>query len=178
MVDYWRDFPAGPNAPNEIYVVTEITRGGRNKYEYKAKQGVFILDRVLYTYCPCDYGFIPQTLDDDGDPLDVVLLINEHTFTGCVTVARPVANIKMWDDGILDDKIVAVSTTDPFYRHIKSLSDIPRSVIDELNYFYNNYKRPENKETRVDAWNDVDEAKALIEACQKRFWENYAELKS
>jgi inorganic pyrophosphatase len=95
-----------------------------------------------------------------------------------VTVARPVANIRMWDDGVLDDKIIAVSTTDPFYRHIKSLPDIPKSMIDELNYFYNNYKRPENKETHVEVWNDVDDAKTLIEACQKRFWDNYAKLKS
>ena len=107
-----------------------------------------------------------------------MLLINEHTFTGCVTVARPVANIRMWDDGVLDDKIVAVSTTDPFYRHINSLVDIPNSVIDELNYFYNNYKRPENKETRVEVWNDVSDAKALIRASQKRFWENYSKVKS
>jgi inorganic pyrophosphatase len=177
MVDYWRDFPSGPDPPNEIHVVTEIIRGGRNKYEYDAKRGAFFLNRVLYTYYPCDYGFIPQTLDDDGDPLDVVLLINEHTFTGCVTVARPVANIRMWDDGLLDDKIVAISTTDPFYKHIESLSDIPRSMIDELNYFYTNYKRPENKETRVESWNDVKEAKKLIVSSQKKFWENYPKLK-
>jgi inorganic pyrophosphatase len=89
-----------------------------------------------------------------------------------------VANIRMFDDGVLDDKIVAVSTTDPFYRHIKSFEDIPKSMVDELTYFYNNYKRPENKETKVEKWCDVDEAKELIEGCQKRFWENYAKLKS
>jgi len=106
MVDYWNEFPSGPNPPHEVYVVIEMTRGSRNKYEYDARQGVFKLDRVLYTYFPCDYGFIPRTLDDDGDPLDAVLLINEPTFTGCVAAARPVANIRMIDEGSLDDKIV------------------------------------------------------------------------
>lgn len=169
MVNYWRDFESGPNAPEEIYIVTEIQRNTRNKYEYDAKMGVFKLNRVLYTYYPADYGFIPRTLDDDGDPLDAVLLINEPTFTGCVTVARPVANIKMIDDKAQDDKIVAVSTTDPFFKHIKSLDDLPRSVIDELTYFYNNYKRAEGKITEVLKWEDADEAKKLIEWAQGQY---------
>jgi inorganic pyrophosphatase len=162
MVDLWREFPPGPNPPNEVYVVIEMTRGSRNKYEYDARRGVFRLDRVLYTYFPCDYGFIPQTLDDDGDPLDAVLLINEPTFTGCVTIARPVANIKMVDAGVLDDKIVTVSTTDPFYRHIKTLEDIPPSLVKELTYFFENYKRAEEKTTKVKQWEDADEAKEII----------------
>ncbi len=169
MVNYWRDFESGPNAPDEIYVVTEIQRNSRNKYEYDARMGVFKLNRVLYTYYPADYGFIPRTLDDDGDPLDAVLLINEPTFTGCVTVARPVANIKMIDGKAQDDKIVAVSTTDPFYKHIKSLDDLPRSVIDELTYFYSNYKRAEGVVTEVLKWQDADEAKELIQWARGQF---------
>jgi len=156
MVNYWRDFPSGPEPPESIHIVTEIQRNSRNKYEYDARMGVFKLNRVLYTYYPCDYGFIPRTLD-------AVLLINEPTFTGCVTVARPVANIKMVDGKQMDDKIVAVSTTDPFYKHIKSLDDLPRSVIDELSYFYNNYKRAEGVVTEVLKWEDVKEAQRLIE---------------
>jgi len=171
LVNYWREFPSGPNAPEEIYVVTEIQRNSRNKYEYDARMGVFKLNRVLYTYYPADYGFIPQTLDDDGDPLDAVLLINEPTFTGCVTVARPVANIKMIDGKEQDDKIVTVSTTDPFYKHIKSLDDLPRSVIDELTYFYNNYKRAEGKVTEVLKWEDADAAKEIITWAQGQYKE-------
>ena len=169
MVNYWRDFDSGPNAPEEIYVVTEIQRNSRNKYEYDARMGVFKLNRVLYTYYPADYGFIPRTLDDDGDPLDAVLLINEPTFTGCVTVARPVANIKMIDGKAQDDKIVAVSTTDPFYKHIKSLDDLPRSVIDELTYFYNNYKRAEGVVSEVLKWEDAEEAKELIQWARDQY---------
>lgn len=172
MVNYWRDFESGPDAPEEIYIVTEIQRNTRNKYEYDAKMGVFKLNRVLYTYYPADYGFIPRTLDDDGDPLDAVLLINEPTFTGCMTVARPVANIKMIDEKAQDDKIVAVSTTDPFFKHIKSLEDLPRSVIDELTYFYNNYKRAEGKITEVLKWEDADEAKNLILWAQDQYKEH------
>jgi inorganic pyrophosphatase len=162
MVDLWRGFPAGPAPPDQVYVVIEMTRGSRNKYEYDARRGVFRLNRVLYTYFPCDYGFIPQTLDDDGDPLDAVLLINEPTFTGCLTLGRPVANIKMYDEEALDDKIVIVSTTDPFYGHVESLEDIPPSLVRELTYFFNNYKRAEGKETRVERWDDADEAKRII----------------
>ncbi len=163
MADLWRDFESGPDPPEEVYVVIEMTRGSRNKYEYDARNGVFRLNRVLYTYFPCDYGFIPRTLDDDGDPLDAVLLINEPTFTGCVTVARPVANIKMIDGDAMDDKIVTVSTTDPFYRHIRSLDDIPSSLVRELTYFFENYKRAEDKTTKVERWDDSDEAKKIIE---------------
>jgi inorganic pyrophosphatase len=176
MVNYWRDFESGPNAPEEIYIVTEIQRNTRNKYEYDAKMGVFKLNRVLYTYYPADYGFIPRTLDDDGDPLDAVLLINEPTFTGCMTVARPVANIKMIDEKAQDDKIVAVSTTDPFFKHIKSIDDLPRSVIDELTYFYNNYKRAEGKLTEVLKWEDADEAKKLITWAQDQYTEHSEKL--
>jgi len=172
MVDLWRDFSTGPNPPHEVYVVIELTRGSRNKYEYDARQGVFRLDRVLYTYFPCDYGFIPRTLDDDGDPLDAVLLINEPTFTGCVALARPVANIKMVDEGSLDDKIVTVSTTDPFFKHIKSLEDIPQPLVKELTYFFENYKRAEEKTTMVEKWEDVDEAKKIIIWAQDYYIKN------
>jgi len=172
MVDLWRDFTSGPNPPDEVHVVIELTRGSRNKYEYDARSGVFRLNRVLYTYFPCDYGFIPQTLDDDGDPLDAVLLINEPTFTGCVALARPVANIKMVDEGDLDDKIVTVSTTDPFYRHVRSLGDIPASLVRELTYFFENYKRAEGKITEVERWDDVDEAKKIIEWAREYYVEH------
>lgn len=172
MVDLWHGLRAGPDPPEEVNVVIELTRGSRNKYEYDARSGVFKLNRVLYTYFPCDYGFIPRTLDDDGDPLDAVLLINEPTFTGCVSVARPVANIKMVDDDDLDDKVVTVSTTDPFYRHVRSLNDIPGSLVQELTYFFENYKNAEGKETKVERWDDVDEAKRIIMGSMDQYTEN------
>jgi inorganic pyrophosphatase len=172
MVDLWHGLRAGPDPPEEVNVVIELTRGSRNKYEYDARSGVFKLNRVLYTYFPCDYGFIPRTLDDDGDPLDAVLLINEPTFTGCISVARPVANIKMVDGDDLDDKVVTVSTTDPFYRHVRSLNDIPSSLVRELTYFFENYKNAEGKETKVERWDDVDEAKKIITWSMDQYTEN------
>ncbi len=172
MVDLWHGLRAGPDPPEEVNVVIELTRGSRNKYEYDARSSVFKLNRVLYTYFPCDYGFIPRTLDDDGDPLDAVLLINEPTFTGCVSVARPVANIKMVDGDDLDDKVVTVSTTDPFYRHVRSLNDIPGSLVRELTYFFENYKNAEGKETKVERWDDVDEAKRIITWSMEQYTEN------
>ena len=163
MVDFWRDLPSGPNPPSEVLVVIEMTRGSRNKYEFDTRHGIFRLNRVLYTYFPCDYGFIPQTLDDDGDPLDAVLIIDEPTYTGCVVSARPVANIKMFDEGAIDDKIVTVATADPFYGHIRTLKDIPSSVVRELTYFFDNYKRAEDKVTKVERWEDADEAMKIID---------------
>lgn len=175
MVDFWRDLLPGPDPPKEVFVVIEMTRGSRNKYEYDARQGVFRLNRVLYTYFPCDYGFIPQTLDDDGDPLDAVLLINEPTFTGCIASARPVANIKMIDEEAVDDKIVTVATTDPFYGHIRTLKDIPQSVIRELTYFFDNYKRAEDKVTKVQRWEDADEAMKIIDWAMGYYRKNVIE---
>ena len=135
MADLWRDFASGPDPPEEVYVVIEMTRGSRNKYEYDARNGVFRLNRVLYTYFPCDYGFIPQTLDDDA---------RAH-------------------GDAMDDKIVTVSTTDPFFMHVRSLDDIPPSLVRELTYFFENYKRAEDKTTKVERWDDSDEAKKIIE---------------
>lgn len=176
-INYWSSFPSGPNPPHVLYVVIEMTRGSRNKYEYDARRGVFKLDRVLYTYFPCDYGFIPRTLDDDGDPLDAVLLINEPTFPGCVTVARPVANIKMIDEGVPDDKVVTVSTTDPFYRHIETLEDIPLSLVKELTYFFENYKRVEGKTTKVERWDNLEETMKIIEWSRGYYEEHIKEFK-
>lgn len=169
MVNYWRELPVGPDPPKEIYVVIEMTRGSMNKYEFDKEKGIFKLDRVLYTYFPCDYGFIPQTLDDDGDPLDAVLLINQPTFTSCVVTARPIGLMAMIDEGKEDSKIIAVSTTDPFYRHIDRLKDVPESIIRELTYFFEHYKLSEGKKTDVKRWEDIEGAIRII----KRNIKNY-----
>lgn len=163
MVDYWRQIPTGPDPPNVIYVVVEMTKGSQNKYEYDKDVGGFRLDRVLYTFFPSDYGFVPQTLDDDGDPLDAILLINQPTFTGCIVTAKPIGIMKMLDEGKEDDKVIAVSTTDPFYRQILDITDVPNALIKELTHFFNHYKKAEGKETKVLQWKDVMEAKRLIE---------------
>jgi len=163
MVDLWQAVESGPKPPDTIFIVIEMNRGSQNKYEYDKKLKSFKLDRVLYTFIPCDYGFIPRTLDDDGDPLDALLLINQPTFTGCVVTARPIGIMIMEDEGKRDDKILAVSTTDPHFRHFKNLADIPKPMISEITYFFEHYKEPEGKKTKVVGWKDVNQAKRLIE---------------
>ncbi len=115
MVNLWEDMETGPNAPDEIYAVVECLKGERNKYEYDKDIPGVVLDRVLHSnvHYPSDYGFIPQTYYDDEDPFDVLVLVEDQTFPGCVIEARPVALMKMDDDGEQDDKVIAVPSRTP-----------------------------------------------------------------
>ena len=165
MTNYLHDLTPGPNPPSEIYVVVELTRASKNKYEYDSKNNMFKLDRVLYSFAPFDYGFIPQTLDQDGDPLDVVLLITEPTFTGCLVNARPIGVMEMDDAGQIDDKIIAVPLNEPYYRDVKSLMDVPRSRINELKHFYATYKIQEGGHTEIKELKELGEAYQTIKRC-------------
>ncbi|MGY5880393.1 MAG: inorganic diphosphatase [Candidatus Thorarchaeota archaeon] len=165
MTNYLHDLSPGPDPPSEIYVVIELTRASKNKYEYDHEKNIFKLDRVLYSFAPFDYGFIPQTLDQDGDPLDVVLLISEPTFTGCLVKARPIGVMEMDDAGHIDDKIIAVPFNEPYYRDVKSLMDVPRSRIDELKHFYQTYKIQEGGHTEIKEFRELNEAYQTIKRC-------------
>ncbi|MFW9956572.1 MAG: inorganic diphosphatase [Candidatus Odinarchaeota archaeon] len=165
MPNYLHDLPSGPDPPSEIYVVVEMTRASKNKYEYDSENNVFRLDRVLYTFAPFDYGFIPKTLDHDDDPLDVILLISVPTFTGCLVKARPIGIMEMDDAGHIDDKIIAVPVNDPYYRDVKSLIDVPRSNIDELKHFYATYKIQEGGHTEIKEFRELSEAFSTIKRC-------------
>lgn len=165
MTNYLHDLSSGPDPPSEIFVVVEMTRASKNKYEYDHENNIFKLDRVLYTFAPFDYGFIPQTLDQDGDPLDVVLLISEPTFTGCLVKARPIGVMEMDDAGHIDDKIIAVPMNEPYYRGVKSLMDLPRSRIDELKHFYATYKIQEGGHTEIKEFRELAEAYSTIKRC-------------
>lgn len=171
MVNYWREVPTGPDPPSIIHVVIEMTKGSENKYEYDGDLGAFMLNRVLYAFFPCDYGFIPQTLDLDGDPLDLILLINQPTFTGCIATARPIGVMEMLDEGREDSKILAVSTTDPRFKSLHDVEEVQESIIKQLTYFFNHYKEPEGKQTRVLGWKGKDEAKKLILRTMERYKE-------
>jgi inorganic pyrophosphatase len=165
MTNYLHDIPPGPDPPGEIYVVIELTRASKNKYEYDAEHNIFRLDRVLYTFAPFDYGFIPQTLDHDGDPLDVILLINQPTFTSCLVHARPIGIMEMDDMGKIDDKIIAVPVGDPYYRDLKSILDLPRSQMEELTQFYATYKIQEGGSTEIKRFQELSEAYLTINRC-------------
>lgn len=174
MKDLWKDVPAGEDVPEVVNAVVEIPEGSKNKYEYSKEYGGYKLDRVLHStvFYPGDYGFIPQTLYDDGDPLDVLVLVNEPTFPGCIIPVRPVALIKMNDGEESDDKVLAVPVNDPNFKETESREDIPSHRINEISHFFETYKLLEGDEhTEVLGWGSKEEAKEAI----KRSVENYKE---
>ncbi|WP_456481505.1 inorganic diphosphatase [Methanopyrus sp.] len=164
MTNLWKDLEPGPNPPDVVYAVIEIPRGSRNKYEYDEERGFFKLDRVLYSpfHYPLDYGFIPRTLYDDGDPLDILVIMQDPTFPGCVIEARPIGLMKMLDKGEQDDKVLAVPTEDPRFKDVEDLDDVPKHLLDEIAHMFSEYKRLEGKETEVLGWEGADAAKEAI----------------
>lgn len=171
----WHDVPAGPNPPELVTAIIEIPAHGRNKYELDKDLGVFRLDRVLHSavHYPGDYGFIPRTLGDDGDPLDVVVMMSEPVFTGCLVEVRPVGVFKLVDRGERDEKIIAVPTGDPFVETIRDLSDIRPHSLRELEHFFQVYKDLEGTHTESLGFEDAAGARrfiaAAVEAYDARF---------
>ncbi|KPL91405.1 inorganic pyrophosphatase [Herpetosiphon geysericola] len=174
-VNIWHDVPFGDDAPEIINVVIEIPRGSRNKYEIDKDTGLVKLDRVLSSavYYPGDYGLIPQTYCDDGDPLDVILLINFPTFPGCLIEARPVGVFGMIDGGENDDKILAVPANDPYFANIKDLGDVPPHFIKEVTQFFASYKALENKTVEVGEWQGAEAAKQRIQDSIQLYNDNF-----
>ena len=167
-MDYWRDLDTGPDPPEIIYAVIESPKGTENKYEYDVKKKAIVLDRVLYSavHFPGDYGFLPQTLDEDGDPLDILVLVTNPTFPGCIMKARPVALLRMLDGDKRDDKILAVPTGDPRYLEYHDLADLPQHILKEIAYLFETYKVLEGKSVKVLGWDGAQAAKAVITQCQ------------
>lgn len=164
--DHWRELPTGPDAPETIYAVVEIPQGSRNKYEYDRDLGAHMLDRVLPSpqHYPQEYGYLPQALAEDGDPMDVIVLMKNPTFTGCIIEARPVGLMKMTDTGEKDDKILAVPLESPHYDDVEDIDDVPPHTKEELAEFFRTYKRlNENKEVEVHGWEDRDAALEAVE---------------
>jgi inorganic pyrophosphatase len=163
MANLWHDLPPGPDAPQIIYVIVEIPKRSRNKYEYEKKDGFVKLDRVLYSslHYPGDYGFIPRTHYDDGDPMDVLVMTNEPTFPGCVIEARPLGIFRMRDRDVPDDKVLAVPATDPIFDGYRDLDDVPPHFLNEVTHFFSVYK--DLQHVGVDALGWEDRAAALLE---------------
>jgi inorganic pyrophosphatase len=154
-----------------IDVFVEIPRGSRNKYEFDHERHVMRLDRRLFTATayPADYGFIPDTLAEDGDPLDALVLLEEPTFPGCLISARPIGVFWMSDDAGPDAKILCVPATDPRYSKIVDVNDVPDAT-NEIGHFFEVYKSLEpRKHTDVRGWAGPGEAVEEIEACRQRF---------
>jgi inorganic pyrophosphatase len=150
----------------EIVAVIEIPKGSRNKYEADHDTGVIWLDRLLFTATqyPADYGYVPDTLADDGDPLDVLVLGDEPTFPGCHIRARPVAVFQMSDEKGRDTKLLAVPATDPRWTAVHDIGDLPGFLLEEIRHFFDVYKQIEpGKNTVVHGWEDAEAAEAEVE---------------
>ncbi|MBI1296994.1 inorganic pyrophosphatase [bacterium] len=175
MENLWRQLVTGPNAPELIYAIVEIPKGSRNKYEYHKEHGVLFLDRVLYSslHYPGDYGLIPRTFCEDGDPLDVLVMVTEPTFPGCVIRARPIGIFRMLDRGEEDFKILAVADNDPLHGEYHDIKDIPQHYLDEVRHFFQVYKDLEGSSVEVIGWEDVKAAKAEIQRSQKLYKERF-----
>ncbi|MDE2482046.1 MAG: inorganic diphosphatase [bacterium] len=163
--------PLGKNPPDEINVVVEIPAGSRNKYEYDKKNDVFHLDRALHSamYYPGDYGFAPQTLAHDGDPLDVLVLVVEPTFSGCLIAARPVGMLEMIDSGKEDEKIIAVPVGEPIFEEVHSYTDLYPHLLRKISNFFEIYKALEGKTTKIGSWRDAAAAKRVLTESHERF---------
>lgn len=154
-----------PGTPDSMNVVIEINRGSKNKYEIDKETGLLALDRVGHTAqdFPFDYGFVPQTLWDDGDALDVILLTTYPLVPGILVRARPVALMNMIDSGEGDDKVIAVPVDDPRWKNVNDLADINPHTIKEIQHFYSTYKNLQNKVVEVTGFAGKKEAKEAFE---------------
>ncbi|MDQ3467224.1 MAG: inorganic diphosphatase [Chloroflexota bacterium] len=163
---------ASEHSPSStVLAFIEIPRGSRNKYEYDTKTGRILLDRVLYSsvHYPTDYGFIPDTLGEDNDPLDILVLVQEPTFPGCVIESRPLGGLDMSDEKGSDFKVLAVPVGDPRFAHVETMEQLGSHWLREIETFFATYKLLEPKQTEVLGWHTVEEALDVIEACRKRY---------
>ncbi|MFL5868117.1 MAG: inorganic diphosphatase [Thermoleophilaceae bacterium] len=161
-------------ADDSFECIVEIPKGSRNKYEWDHERDKLVLDRFLFSSVvyPTDYGFIPDTLSLDGDPLDVMVCVSEATFPGCTIDVKPIALFRMEDDQGIDDKILAVPLHDPGWNTMERLEDIAKQLRDEIEHFFSHYKDLEQKAVKVDGWYPREDAIKEIEESRKRFKEN------
>lgn len=174
-MNLWHELEPGPNPPHVIYVVVEIPKGSRNKYELSKELGVIRLARVLFSslYYPGDYGLIPRTYYEDGDPLDVIVFNNEPTFPGCVIEARPLGIFRMADQDLADDKILAVPASDPLFNDYQSIHDIPQHFLREVGHFFEVYKDLEGVRTKPIGWEGLSAAQQAIETAMGLYREKF-----
>jgi inorganic pyrophosphatase len=171
----WHDIPAGKDAPRQVTAIVEIPAGSRNKYELDKETGHFKLDRVLYSavHYPGDYGFIPRTLHEDNDPLDVLVKINEPTFPGCQITVRPIGVLTMLDKGEPDDKILGVPADDPYFHDVGNLTDVSSHYLKEVEHFFLIYKDLEGKRIEITGWKPRAEAEAIIVRSMERYRDTF-----
>jgi len=160
-----------PGTKDEMNVIIEIPRGSQNKYEIDKETGLIALDRVSHTAqgYPFDYGFVPQTLWDDGDALDVVLLTTHPLLPGILVRARPVAILPMVDGGEADEKVIAVPSDDPRFADVQDLADINKHTLKEIAHFFLTYKQIQKKEVSLGEYQGKEAAQAAFERASKMY---------
>lgn len=174
-MNIWHDIDSSFIHPDNFTAVIEISKGSRNKYEIDKSTGLLRLDRILHTatHYPANYGFIPRTFADDGDPLDVLVLCSEPIAPMTLVQCYPIGVIKMTDGGKMDEKIIGIPFNAPMYNYYKNSSDLPVHVVEEIRHFFSVYKQLENKETSVDDFFDRDEAVSIIKSCIEGYDEKF-----
>lgn len=154
-----------------VRTMIEIPKGSRNKYEFDKDKNTIKFDRMLFSpvHYPSDYGFIPETLALDGDELDVLVLVGEPTFPGCMIEAKPIGLFRMSDEKGIDNKILCIPLHDPLWNYIEKLDDVPPHLLREIEHFFTIYKQLEEKETQVEGWDSREEAFKVIKESQERY---------
>jgi inorganic pyrophosphatase len=170
----WHEVSIGVNPPQYVNALIEIPRGSRAKYEIDKESGLIKLDRVIYAsmYYPLNYGFIPQTMGEDHDPLDIVVLTQVSVVPLCLIPSKVIGVMQMVDRGEADDKIIAVAEQDPSVSHLNDVKDLPDFLRAELKHFFENYKTLENKKVIVDEFLPREEAFKIIETSIQYYRKN------
>ncbi|MBK7562337.1 MAG: inorganic diphosphatase [Chitinophagaceae bacterium] len=171
----WHGVTPGDNAPATVTALIEIPQGSRSKYEVDKTTGLLRLDRVIYSsfQYPINYGFIPQTLGQDGDPLDILVLCSQSVQSLCLVEAQVIGNMQMIDSGQMDDKIIAVAAKDPSVNHIKKMEELPQHFLLELKNFFEQYKVLENKKVEIDNFQDQLVAYQIINESITRYQQTF-----
>ncbi len=175
MTHAWHDLPIGPLAPDEFPGVVEIPKGGKVKYELDKDTGLLKVDRVLHSSVvyPANYGFIPQTLGDDDDPLDILALMQEPVLPLAMLRLRPIGMMTMIDDGQRDEKIISVHLDDPEYAGYTDITELQPHRLAELRRFFQDYTALENKDVLVQDFLGPDEAKKIVKAAIAYYRETF-----
>ena len=179
-MNIWHDIDPRRIQPEDFIGVIEIPKGYKQKYELDKETGMLILDRILYTstHYPANYGLIPRTLSDDGDPLDVLVLCSESLEPLSMVRCYPIGVITMLDNGASDEKIIAIPFSDPTYNNYNDISELPSHIFEEMRHFFSVYKQLENKQTAVDEVADRRKAVDIIQACLRNYENKYGKTRN